>query len=242
MSRPTAARSPVSGLAPFVAMLAAAVLAVAVPMASAAMWSHSGWRPRGMRLLAAAYAHLFAPEAIVGSGMSGPAFGLTVVGMTAAVVAVTGIVTVRVGTRRQGQRRGRATRADLVALSARATVERSRVILGDRNERPEAAGFCVGREQWTGQPVWLSKELTVLVLAPPRAGKTTCVVAPAVVDHHGPVVATGVRADIMALTHPWRQHRSGAMWLCEQIRETRPLTYETEKVRKSPLGGCGSER
>lgn len=240
MSRPTAAQSPVSGIAPFLAMLAAAVLAVAAPMASAALWSDSGWRPRGMRRLAAAYAHLFAPEEIAGSGMSGPAFGVTVVAMATTVVAVSSVVMVRVGASRQGRRRGLATRADLAAFSARATVERSRVILGERDVRPETAGFCVGREQWTGQPVWLSKELTVLVLAPPRAGKTTCVVAPAVVDHHGPVVATGVRADIMALTHRWRRHRGGPMWLCEPMRESGPLPAGVSEVRWSPLAGCDS--
>lgn len=238
MSRPTAAQSPVSGLAPFIALLTIGVLAVAVPMASAVLWSSSGWRPRGVRLLAAAYAHLFEPEAISGSGMSGPAFGSTVVALATTMVAATGVVVTKVGARRTGRRRGLATPADLTAFSARATVGRSRVILGEHDERPEASAFCVGRELWTQQLVWLSKELTVLVLAPPRAGKTTGVVAPAVVDHHGPVVATGVRADIMALTHPWRRQRGGPMWLCEPMRESGALPDGVREVRWSPLTGC----
>ena len=133
-----------------------------------------------------------------------------------------------------------ATTRDLFAFTARAMVRRSTVILGQRDDRPEASGFCVGRELWSGQPVWLSKELTVLVLAPPRAGKTTAVVAPAVADHHGPVVATGVRTDIMTLTHEWRRERGGPMWLCEPMRESGALPDGVQEVRWSPLTGCGN--
>ena len=238
MKRPTAAQSPVSGLAPFLTMLAAAALAVAVPTMSAVLWSQTGWRPRGVRRLAAAYAHLFAPEAIADAGMHGPAFGLTVIAIITTAVGATGRMVVKINARRSGRRRGLATPTDLEPFSARATVKRSQVILGEHNDRPEASAFCVGRELWTQQPVWLSKELTVLVLAPPRAGKTTGVVAPAVVDHHGPVVATGVRADIMALTHPWRRQRGGPMWLCEPMRESGALPDGVQEVRWSPLTGC----
>ena len=92
-----------------------------------------------------------------------------------------------------------------------------------------------------GREVWLPKESTVLVLAPPRSGKTSGTVAPAVVDHHGPVVATGVRRDIMLWTHPWRAATGAPMWLCEpMLPPGTPLPAGVEPVRWSPLSGCDS--
>ncbi|MFN6121303.1 MAG: type IV secretory system conjugative DNA transfer family protein [Actinomycetes bacterium] len=78
----------------------------------------------------------------------------------------------------------------------------------------------------------------MLVLAPPRSGKTSGTVAPAVVDHHGPVVATGVRDDIMSWTHPWRALAGTPMWVCEPMRTDRPLPPGVLEVRWSPLAGC----
>ena len=112
--------------------------------------------------------------------------------------------------------------------------------MGERNSDPQRAGLLVGHDVYSNKPIWLPKESTVLVLAPPRSGKTTGTVAPAVVDHHGPVVATGVRRDIMMLTHPWRSHTGGPMWLCEPTTADTDLPAGVRPVRWSPVAGCQS--
>ena len=135
--------------------------------------------------------------------------------------------------------RGLATRRDLRRFAPAEIVARSVTILGARTKDPRRAGLLVGRDVYTGGEVWLSKESTLLVLAPPRSGKTSGTVAPAVIDHHGPVVATGVRHDIMQWTHPWRAERAGPLWVCEPMLEpgTR-LPDGVREVRWSPLSGC----
>lgn len=219
-------------------MLLLIALAMLAPRAAAAVWSQTGWSPSNLARLVAGYGHLFHPERIAGSGMSGPWFGVTVVGIFLVALLVSMVIAGRVFARKAALRRGLADRKDLASFSAADIVEGSKVILGARDPNPEKSGICLGVEKWTKTPVWVSKEVTILVLAPPRAGKTLGVVSCAVVDHHGPVVATGVRADIMTWTHPWRSQSGAPMWLCEPMRESGPLPEGVREVRWSPLAGC----
>ncbi len=181
---------------------------------------------------------MFRPERIDGSGMSGPWFGVTVIAIFLCALTVATAGAHRVFARRAARHRGLATKDDLARFSARSIVKGSKVILGTPAGNPEKSGVRLGVEKWTRRPVWVSKEVTILVLAPPRAGKTLGVVAPAVVDHHGPVVATGVRTDIMTYTHPWRSQTRAPMWLCEPMRESGALPDGVREVRWSPLADC----
>jgi type IV secretion system protein VirD4 len=63
---------------------------------------------------------------------------------------------------------------------------------------PSLAGILVGSSH--NISVWLSYERPVYVLAPPRSGKTTSVVVPAIVEASGAVVATSSRRDILDAT------------------------------------------
>ena len=189
----------------------------AAPAWSACWWSTTGWRPNRADRLIAVWVHLFEPDKIRGSGLSGPAFATTVVALAAAVLAVAVVGGTWMARRRTGRERGLACGSDLDRFSGRAIVRHSSVILGDRDPDPTHAGVRVGRERYSRRDIWLSKESTILVLAPPRSGKTSGTVAPAVIDHHGPVVVTGVREDIMVWTHPWRHARGEGFQSRQQV-------------------------
>jgi type IV secretion system protein VirD4 len=240
-TRNQAARPPVGGWARWIMLGGMASAFWLAPMLSASWWSTTGWKPtEKLASFVDAYSNLMAPEQVVGSGMAGVRFGITVIAIFAAVVA-TGTFAASVS-RRRGMARGRglAHGAELVAFSARAMVKRSKVILGEHDRDPSRSGVRLGKEKFSRKEIWIPKESTLLVIAPPRSGKTSGTVAPAVVAHDGPVVATGVRDDIMTWTHPWRRHMNGPMWLCEPMREPgRELPAGVKAVRWSPLAGCG---
>lgn len=237
-ARGTAARSPIGGWGRWGAIAGIAVAVWGAPTA-ASLWSTTGWSA-GSKLshLVDAYTHLLDPQTIAGSGLHGNAFGYTTILLLATACVIGVAVAVRLVNRRAGIARGLAHGKELARFSAKAMVARATVILGEANDDPTRSGFMIGREKYSGHEIWLPKESTVLVLAPPRSGKTSGTVAPAVVDHHGPVVATGVRDDIMMWTHPWRAHRSGPMWLCEPMRVGGDLPAGVRSVRWSPLSGC----
>ena len=237
-TRGSAARSPIGGWGRWVTFTAIAVAVWGAPTA-ASVWSTTGWSAGSkLRHLVAAYTHLLDPQAIEGSGLHGRAFGYTTISLLAAATLGGLAIAVRLVNRRAGIARGLAHGQDLVRFSAKAMVARATVILGAANEDPTRSGFMIGREKYSHREIWLPKESTILVLAPPRSGKTSGIVAPAVVDHHGPVVATGVRDDIMMWTHPWRAQRGGPMWLCEPMRVGGDLPAGVREVRWSPLSGC----
>ena len=233
-----AGRSPIAS---YTATIGAGLVVAAgwvAPTVSAYWWSTSGWAPRRARTLAAAWAHLLNPEQIPGAGLSGRAFGYTTIALDAIVVVASAVVGAAVGRRRAGRERGLAYGRDLDRFTARSIVAHSNVILGARDRDPTHSGVRVGRERHSRRDVWLSKESTILVLAPPRSGKTSGTVAPAVIDHHGPVVVTGVREDIMVWTHPYRHRRGSPLWLCEPMRTTGTLPDDVREVRWSPVTGC----
>ena len=238
-TRGLAARSPIGGLGRWVAVVAAAGSMWAAPTLAAAIWSRTDWSPgRKLHDLVDAYTHMFVPQQIDGSGVSGPGFAVTTIAVLAAAAVAGMMAAVRITARRAAVGRGLGQGRDLDRFSRRAIVERSKVILGALDRDPTRSGVLVGKERFSGREIWLPKESTLLVLAPPRSGKTSGTVAPAVVDHHGPVVATGVRDDIMVWTHPWRVSRGGPMWLCEPMRTVGSLPDRVGVVRWSPLAGC----
>ena len=234
-----AANSPIAGIGRYTAGVVVAGAGWVAPTVAARAWSTTGWRPgRTAAGLFAAWTHLFHPEQVVGSGMHGHAFGTTTVAAVAVIVAGSAAVAGRFSRRRRASERGLATGSELDRFSASAIVKQSPVILGTRDRNPAHAGFLVGRERYSRRPIWLSKESTILVLAPPRSGKTSGTVAPAIVAHRGPVVATGVRDDIMRWTHPDRHATGGPLWLCEPMRTTGRLPDDVHEVRWSPIAGC----
>lgn len=237
-----AGRSPVNEWMPLALVGAAALIGWSAPSVAAEVWSTTGWHPgRDLASLVAAYQHLFDPEAITGSGLRGRRFGYTTIAVAGVWFAIGSLAAGRLQGRRRAVLRGLAYGSELDRFSRRSIVRQSAVILGEGHRDPKRAGLLVGRDVHSRREVWLPKESTVLVLAPPRSGKTTGTVAPAVVNHHGPVVATGVRRDIMEWTHPWRRTTGGPMWLCEPTMPVgTTLPDEVRPVRWSPIAGCES--
>ena len=74
-------------------------------------------------------------------------------------------------------------------------------------ERP----LALGRRSWKGYPLGLVTRLerghSLLVVGPTQAGKTSSLVAPAILGWNGPVVVTSVKSDVVAITGEWRQTR-----------------------------------
>jgi type IV secretion system protein VirD4 len=239
---PTARRAPTNEWLPLISIAFFVGVAWVAPTASSWLWSSTGWRAGSdLATLVSAYSNLFTPEQIVGSGLTGPRFASTTITVAVLLVMAVAFATGRYRRRRRHAEGGLANGSDLDRFSRRAVVAGSDQILGDRDRDPKRAALLIGREVHSRREVWLPKESTVLVLAPPRSGKTSGTVAPAVVDHHGPVVATGVRRDIMLWTHPWRAATGAPMWLCEPMLPTgTQLPAGVEPVRWSPLAGCDS--
>lgn len=96
------------------------------------------------------------------------------------------------------------------------------------------AGVRLG---WQGDYTWhAGPQHATLVLGPPRSGKTTGIVAPAIAEAPGAVVATSTKADLVTLTLGWRQQR-GRCWYFDPSGTTIAPPGVTP-VRWTPLAGC----
>jgi type IV secretory pathway TraG/TraD family ATPase VirD4 len=68
---------------------------------------------------------------------------------------------------------------------------------------PRANGMLLGYGHGVG--IWISAERPVMVVTPPRQGKTTSVVIPLVMEAPGPVVVTSSRRDVLDATLSMRR-------------------------------------
>jgi type IV secretion system protein VirD4 len=85
-------------------------------------------------------------------------------------------------------------------------------------------------------PVFTGPEHAALVIGPPRAGKTSAIVVPAVTLWDGPVVATSTKPDTLYATNSVRQ-RYGRTWVLDPVG-TLPLPAGAHRLAWSPLQGC----
>ena len=85
-------------------------------------------------------------------------------------------------------------------------------------------------------PAWAGPEQAVLVLGPPRSGKTSALVVPTVLGTAGAVVSTSTKPDVLAVTAEARRAR-GPCWLFDPSGTVRPPPG-VEPVRWSPVQGC----
>lgn len=74
-------------------------------------------------------------------------------------------------------------------------------------------------------------ERAVLLLGPPRSGKTSGVIVPAVIAHPGPVVCTSTKPDVLAQTGRARE-RSGRLWVFDPTGSSPP---DGRQLRWSPV-------
>ena len=86
-----------------------------------------------------------------------------------------------------------------------------------------------------GGPMFSGPQTALLVLGPPRSGKTTSVVVPNVLTAPGAVVTTSTKDDVVAWTAKARALR-GRAWLFDPSGTVAPGALTS--LRWSPLSGC----
>jgi type IV secretory pathway TraG/TraD family ATPase VirD4 len=75
----------------------------------------------------------------------------------------------------------------------------------------QAGGVYLGLAA-DGSPRFARRERAVLVLGPPRSGKTSAVIVPALIAHNGPAVSTSTKPDVAQATSAVRS-RGGQTWV-----------------------------
>ncbi|GGM88083.1 type IV secretory system conjugative DNA transfer family protein [Dactylosporangium sucinum] len=119
--------------------------------------------------------------------------------------------------------------ADLIGDTAVRRARRLRPSLTAHVVAPEDVGIALGRLVTTrrrpGPVLRSSWEDVLLAVMAPRAGKTTALAVPPILDAPGPVLATSNRSDVWAATVRARA-RVGRVWLFDPQRVTRqPQTF-----------------
>ena len=89
-----------------------------------------------------------------------------------------------------------------------------------------------------GGPVFLPRESHLLVLGPPRSGKTRSIVIPNVLMAPGPVIATSTKSDLIAATHVQRTAK-GRVFAFDPSGSV-PLPANVERVYWSPISPNGT--
>jgi type IV secretion system protein VirD4 len=83
-----------------------------------------------------------------------------------------------------------------------------------------------------GRRRYAPPERAVLVLGPPRSGKTSAVIIPGLIAHDGPVVSTSTKPDVRTATHPARS-RLGRIWVFDPTGTSH--VPEDQRLRWSPV-------
>ena len=95
-----------------------------------------------------------------------------------------------------------------------------------------------------GSPTTTGAEHAVLVVGPPRVGKTSTVIIPAILSAPGPVVTTSTKPDVMEATASWRSHgcgggHGGVCFLFDPSASV-SVPEGVTPLRWSPVVGCES--
>jgi type IV secretory pathway TraG/TraD family ATPase VirD4 len=116
-------------------------------------------------------------------------------------------------------------------------LRRRREVVGDPLQTVRAASLRAGGGVYlglagSGPPRFARSERAVLLLGPPRSGKTSAVMVPAVLSHTGPVVSTSTKPDVERATRAARA-LDGRVWVFDPTG-TRPPGGPLE-LRWSPV-------
>lgn len=102
---------------------------------------------------------------------------------------------------------------------------------------PEKAALAPAVFILAGKPIGVRTEDTACVIAPPRAGKTTFMVAGQVVDAPGAVITTSTRPDVLRLTAGARRDK-GRVY----VADFDGLSNYPDKVRWDMVAGCEDDQ
>ncbi|MGP5220411.1 type IV secretory system conjugative DNA transfer family protein [Arthrobacter rhombi] len=102
---------------------------------------------------------------------------------------------------------------------------------------PEKAELAPPVFVYLGKAVGVRAEDTACVIAPPRAGKTTFIVAGQVVDAPGAVITTSTRPDVLRLTAGARRDK-GRVY----VADFDGLSSYPDKVRWNVVAGCEDDQ
>ena len=97
-------------------------------------------------------------------------------------------------------------------------------------------GVYLGLQE-RGEARFARAQRAVLLLGPPRSGKTTAVIVPALIAHDGPAVCTSTKTDVAAYTR-FARKRLGRLWVFDPTGERTPAGFE--QLRWSPVQAAGS--
>lgn len=127
-------------------------------------------------------------------------------------------------------------RRALRAVRGRALPESAPMTLAELHARSLSVGggaYLATGER--GESIWAPPEAAILVLAGPRAGKTSCVVIPAIIAHPGPVLATSTKPEVLPATLAARR-QLGRVWFFDLQGHGAPAG--TRALRWSPAQGA----
>jgi type IV secretory pathway TraG/TraD family ATPase VirD4 len=126
------------------------------------------------------------------------------------------------------------------SITERITVSFNRAVdwLAGKPHRPGPSWPWPGIYLGAGErgSVWSGPEHHVLVVGPPRSGKTTSIVIPTLALHRGPVVVTSTKLDVLSAT-AFRRSQLGRCWLWDPTGTT-PRPQGVDELRWSPVQGC----
>jgi type IV secretory pathway TraG/TraD family ATPase VirD4 len=112
--------------------------------------------------------------------------------------------------------------------------------LGSVRDHAAAAGGGAYLGANRGSWVFADPEHGVLLLGPPRSGKTSGVVIPALLACPGACVSTSTKLDVLQATLPARQ-RSGEVWLFDPTGEHAGTSVDgVRRLSWSPVAAAGS--
>ena len=166
------------------------------------------------------------------------------VAITATVVALAVAAVVRRvgGSRCPDAARALAGSRDVAGLVGRAADTRARQLrpslqTSSRSRRqllpPADVGLSLGALARGGTALRSSWEDVALAVFAPRAGKTTSLAVPAILEAPGPVVATSNKADLWAATADLRASNDRTVWTFDPQQ----ITHGTQCWWWNPLGG-----
>lgn len=160
--------------------------------------------------------------------------------MSGRLMAVAGALAGRAPLQDRRDKRGFATRRQLLAeasvAAARRRVAQTRPSLAGRRRgsvAPKEVGYPLGRSHPSGVELWPSWEASLRLVAPPGEGKTFRVLAPVLRQHPGPALATSTKPDLYELTALARR-RVGPVLALDPDK----LVPAAAPARWSPVAGC----